>query len=59
MNHPLRDTGMPIVAMATRGARSGKLRKNPVMRTAARMPSLPPRAARTNTARPNPAATAS
>jgi hypothetical protein len=32
MNHSLRDTGMPIVAVTTRGARSGKLRKNPVMR---------------------------
>jgi hypothetical protein len=28
----LRDTGMPIVAVTTREARSGKLRKNPVMR---------------------------
>jgi hypothetical protein len=34
MNHPLRDMGMPIVALTTRGASSGKLRKNPVMRVA-------------------------
>jgi hypothetical protein len=34
MNHSLRDTGMPIVAVTTRGARSGKLRKNPAMRVA-------------------------
>jgi hypothetical protein len=62
MNHSLRDTGMPIVAVTTRGARSGKLRKNSVicgLPTAARMPSSPPRAARTNTAPPNPAATTS
>ncbi|MDQ0994499.1 nitroreductase family deazaflavin-dependent oxidoreductase [Streptomyces sp. V3I7] len=28
----LRDTGMPVVLMTTRGAKSGKLRKTPVMR---------------------------
>lgn len=28
----LRDTGMPVVIVTSRGARSGKLRKNPVMR---------------------------
>jgi len=28
----LRDTGIPIVVVTTRGAKSGKLRKNPVMR---------------------------
>jgi deazaflavin-dependent oxidoreductase (nitroreductase family) len=28
----LRDTDMPIVVVTTRGAKSGKLRKNPVMR---------------------------
>jgi deazaflavin-dependent oxidoreductase (nitroreductase family) len=28
----LRDTGLPIVVFTTRGARSGKLRKNPLMR---------------------------
>lgn len=28
----LRDTGLPIVIVTTRGARSGKLRKSPVMR---------------------------
>ncbi len=28
----LLDTGMPIVVVATRGAKSGKVRKNPVMR---------------------------
>ncbi|HET9648641.1 MAG TPA: nitroreductase family deazaflavin-dependent oxidoreductase [Microlunatus sp.] len=28
----LRDTGIPIVVITTRGAKSGKLRKNPVMR---------------------------
>src|SRR6478735_6577887 len=28
----LRDTGIPIVVVTTRGSRSGKLRKNPVMR---------------------------
>jgi deazaflavin-dependent oxidoreductase (nitroreductase family) len=28
----LRDTGMPIVVVATRGAKSGKVRKSPVMR---------------------------
>ena len=28
----LRDTDMPIVGVTTRGAKSGKLRKNPVMR---------------------------
>ncbi|EKX62371.1 nitroreductase family deazaflavin-dependent oxidoreductase [Streptomyces ipomoeae] len=28
----LRDTGMPVVILTTRGARSGKIRKTPVMR---------------------------
>ena len=28
----LRDTGLPVVIMSNRGARSGKLRKTPVMR---------------------------
>ncbi len=28
----LRDTGLPIIVVATRGAKSGKIRKNPVMR---------------------------
>jgi F420H(2)-dependent quinone reductase len=28
----LLDTGMPIIVVTTRGAKSGKLRKNPVMR---------------------------
>ncbi len=28
----LLDTGMPIIVVATRGAKSGKVRKNPVMR---------------------------
>lgn len=28
----LRDTGLPIVVFTTRGAKSGKLRKNPLMR---------------------------
>ena len=28
----LRDTGLPVVVITSRGARSGKLRKNPVMR---------------------------
>ncbi len=28
----LRDTGLPIVLFTTRGARSGKVRKNPLMR---------------------------
>jgi deazaflavin-dependent oxidoreductase (nitroreductase family) len=28
----LRDTGMPVVVVTSRGARSGKLRKNPLMR---------------------------
>lgn len=28
----LRDTGIPIVVVTTRGVKSGKLRKNPVMR---------------------------
>jgi deazaflavin-dependent oxidoreductase (nitroreductase family) len=28
----LRDTGLPVVVVTSRGARSGKLRKNPVMR---------------------------
>jgi deazaflavin-dependent oxidoreductase (nitroreductase family) len=28
----LADTGMPIIVVTTRGAKSGKLRKNPVMR---------------------------
>jgi F420H(2)-dependent quinone reductase len=28
----LRDTGLPVVIVTSRGARSGKLRKNPVMR---------------------------
>jgi deazaflavin-dependent oxidoreductase (nitroreductase family) len=28
----LRDTGIPIIVVTTRGHRSGKLRKNPVMR---------------------------
>src|SRR5919112_6282507 len=28
----LRDTGLPVVIMTNRGARSGKLRKTPVMR---------------------------
>lgn len=28
----LRDTGLPVVVMTSRGARSGKLRKTPVMR---------------------------
>ena len=28
----LMDTGMPVIVMTTRGARSGKLRKNPLMR---------------------------
>jgi F420H(2)-dependent quinone reductase len=28
----LRDTGLPIIVVTTRGNRSGKLRKNPVMR---------------------------
>lgn len=28
----LRDTGIPVVVMTSRGARSGKLRKTPVMR---------------------------
>jgi len=28
----LRDTGLPIIVMTTRGRRSGKLRKSPVMR---------------------------
>jgi deazaflavin-dependent oxidoreductase (nitroreductase family) len=28
----LRDTGLPIVVVTTRGAKSGRLRKNPVMR---------------------------
>lgn len=28
----LRDTGLPIVVFTTRGARSGKVRKNPLMR---------------------------
>jgi F420H(2)-dependent quinone reductase len=28
----LRDTGLPIVVVTSRGAQSGKLRKNPVMR---------------------------
>jgi deazaflavin-dependent oxidoreductase (nitroreductase family) len=28
----LRDTGLPVVVFTTRGARSGKLRKNPLMR---------------------------
>ena len=28
----LRDTGLPVVVVTSRGAKSGKLRKNPVMR---------------------------
>ena len=28
----LRDTGLPVVVFTTRGAKSGKLRKNPLMR---------------------------
>ncbi len=28
----LRDTGLPVVVFTTRGARSGKIRKNPLMR---------------------------
>ena len=28
----LMDTGMPVIVMTTRGAKSGKLRKNPLMR---------------------------
>ena len=28
----LRDTGLPIIVVTTRGAKSGKVRKNPVMR---------------------------
>jgi deazaflavin-dependent oxidoreductase (nitroreductase family) len=28
----LRDTGLPIIVVATRGAKSGKIRKNPLMR---------------------------
>jgi deazaflavin-dependent oxidoreductase (nitroreductase family) len=28
----LRDTGLPIIVVTSRGAKSGKLRKNPVMR---------------------------
>lgn len=28
----LRDTGMPVIVVTTRGQRSGKLRKNPLMR---------------------------
>lgn len=28
----LRDTGLPVVVFTTRGARSGKVRKNPLMR---------------------------
>ncbi len=28
----LRDTGLPIIVVATRGAKSGKVRKNPLMR---------------------------
>ncbi len=28
----LRDTGLPVVIFSTRGARSGKVRKNPLMR---------------------------
>jgi hypothetical protein len=44
MNQSLRDTGMPIVAVTTRGARSGKLRKNPddALPTAACLASSPP-----------------
>ena len=32
----LRDTGIPIVVVTTRGVKSGKLRKNPVMRVSRR-----------------------
>jgi deazaflavin-dependent oxidoreductase (nitroreductase family) len=28
----LRDTGLPVIAVTSRGAKSGKLRKNPLMR---------------------------